>query len=64
MGQHQMVIGQRPPQLSLKPREVLGEAIGAPSEAPIALPLGQVVAVTVDEQIAPSTSASKPCVPR
>ncbi len=30
MWQHQMVVGQRQPQLSLKPREVLGEAICAP----------------------------------
>ncbi len=29
MGQRQMVVSQRQPQLSLKPREVLGEAIDA-----------------------------------
>jgi hypothetical protein len=44
MGQHQMVVGQRQPQLSLKPREVRGEASGAPGSAPITLTLSQVVA--------------------
>ena len=34
-----MVVGQRQPQLSLKPREALGKAIGSPSQATIALTL-------------------------
>lgn len=38
-----MVVGQRQPQLSLKPREVLGKAIGSPSQATIALTLSQIV---------------------
>src|SRR5215831_13726566 len=44
MWQRQMVVCQREPQLSLKPREVFGEAIGAPCSATIALTLRQVVA--------------------
>src|SRR5262252_2736520 len=44
MWPHQVVISQRQPQLSLKPREVLGEAISAPCEATITLTLRQVVA--------------------
>jgi len=38
-----MVVGQRQPQLSLKPREALGKAIGSPSQATIALTLSQIV---------------------
>src|SRR5215813_8632599 len=44
MWQRQMVGSQREPQLSLKPREVFGEAMGAPCEATLALTLRHVVA--------------------
>src|SRR5215831_2441457 len=44
MWQRQMVGSQREPQLSLKPREVFGEAMGAPCEARLALTLRHVVA--------------------
>ena len=40
-----MVISQGQPELALTPRELLGEAIGAPCSAPMALTLRQVVAL-------------------
>ncbi|QQS55992.1 MAG: hypothetical protein IPM89_15770 [Candidatus Competibacteraceae bacterium] len=43
MGQDQMVVRQRQPQLFFQPGDVLGKAIGPPGEAAILLPLGQVV---------------------
>jgi hypothetical protein len=39
-----MVIGQRYPQLFLKPRQVLGKTIRATSQAPITLALCEVIA--------------------
>ena len=41
MWQREMVVCQREPPLSLKPREIFGEALGAPCEATIALTLRQ-----------------------
>jgi hypothetical protein len=38
-----MVVGQRNPQLYFEPLDYLGKSHGAPGQAPIALPLSQVV---------------------
>ena len=43
VGQHEMVVGQRNPQLFLQPLNFLGKSRGALGQAPVALPLSQVV---------------------
>ena len=44
VGKHQMLIGQRHPQLHLKPHEVLGAGIRATGQAPGTLALREVIA--------------------
>jgi hypothetical protein len=39
-----MIVGQRYPQLFLKPHPILGEAIGATGQTPVALALCQIIA--------------------
>jgi hypothetical protein len=63
VGQHDVVIHLEQDQLLPHARFALAERMDPASEGRHALPDVEIAPVTVDGGIAPSTSASKPCVP-
>ena len=63
MGQDEIVIHLKQPQLLPQPLLALAQRADSSSDGGHMLADAEVEPVTVDGGIAPSTSASKPCVP-
>ena len=63
VGQTEIVVAMEDSQLLLYPAFALAQRTDPSPDRGDMLPDGEVEPVTVDGRIAPSTSASKPCVP-